>query len=87
MTVLRLLFLVGLTLISMFLLAVGWEFVVEELIDQILFGRFASEPPSERWEYIFTATSFVGIALIIPTILSLRLIHSQKHGRQALYVQ
>jgi len=76
--------LVGLTLLGMFLLVVGWEFAVEDLISDILFGDREKESPRDRWEYVITATSFVGIALIIPTLLSLRLVKNEAHSKKKL---
>ncbi len=68
----------------MFLLAVGWEFAVEDLVSDILFGDREKESPRDRWEYVITATSFVGIALIIPTLLSLRLVKNEARAKKKL---
>ncbi len=66
--------LAGFTLLSAFLLAVAWEFVLEDIIGPLLGTGYMGESLQDRWEYVITATSFAGLALIIPTLLSLRLV-------------
>ena len=76
--------LVGLTMLGMFLLAVGWEFAVEDLVFEILFGGHVSETSKERWEYVITATGFVGVALIVPTLVSLKLAKNEARSKKKL---
>lgn len=84
MTNRQVLSMVGLTLLGMFLLVVVWEFAVEDLVIKILFGDHVKELPQERWEYVITATSFVGVALIIPTFLSLKLVKNEVRLKKKL---
>ncbi len=66
--------LAGFTLLSAFLLAVAWEFVLEDIIGPLLGTGYMGESLQDRWEYVITATSFAALALIIPTLLSLWLV-------------
>ncbi len=84
MTYRQVLSLVGLTMLGMFLLAVGWEFAVEDLVMGILFGDHVSEPLHERWEYVITATGFVGVALIVPTLVTLKLARNEARSKKKL---
>ncbi|MCH9052797.1 MAG: EAL domain-containing protein [Proteobacteria bacterium] len=65
--------LVGFTLLSVFLLAVAWEFVFKDLIGPLLADDYGEESFQERWEYVITTTVFAAFALIIPAVLSTRL--------------
>ncbi len=71
-----------LIVILVFLLSWVWEFIIEPnwLLDY--FPSEAHETDVERWEYILTATSFCFIALILPTIWSLR---KEKEKMQLIY--
>jgi len=68
-----------LILLSVFILAYLWEFILEPSRP---FNLITSDTESnyERWEYIFTATFFCFLALIIPTLI---LIKSEKAKKQA----
>ncbi len=59
----------GLVVLSVFLLAAGWEFVIEDLIGPLSLANYEQEPLSHRWGYTLVATCFAAIALIIPTLL------------------
>ena len=65
--------LVGFTLLSVFLLAVAWEFVFKDLIGPLLADDYREESFQEQWKYVITTTVFAALALIIPAVLSTRL--------------
>ncbi|MFQ5618276.1 MAG: PAS domain S-box protein, partial [Rhodospirillales bacterium] len=65
--------LAGLTLLSVFLLVVAWEFVIEDLIGPLLVTDYKEESFQEHWEYVITTIVFAALAVIIPTVLSTRL--------------
>ncbi len=60
-------------LLSVFLLAVAWEFVFKDLIGPLLADDYREESFQEPWEYVITTTFFAALALIIPALLSTRL--------------
>ncbi len=74
--------LAGLTLLSVFLLWVGWEFVVEDVIWSLFWSDYEGESLFHRWEYVISATIFTGIALIIPTLVSLMSITERKQAEE-----
>ena len=77
-------YLAGLTLLSVFLLWVGWEFLVEDVIWPLFWPDYEEESLQHRWEYVISATVFAGIALIIPTLVSLRSIAGRQRVERAL---
>ncbi|MCZ6466690.1 MAG: PAS domain S-box protein, partial [Alphaproteobacteria bacterium] len=77
-------YLAGLTLLSVFVLWVGWEFVVEDVIWPLFWSDYEEESVHHRWEYVISATIFTGIALIIPTLVSLRSIAERARAEEAL---
>lgn len=84
MTTRQILSLVGLTMLGMFLLAVVWEFAVEDLVIEILFDDYVRESFRERWEFVIMATGFVGVAMIVPTLLSLKLAKNEALSKKKL---
>ena len=65
----------ALTIFSVFCLSVAWEFWLEPLVESVIgsYGLPESEESNEeRWEYVITAVIFVAIALIIPSVITLR---------------
>ena len=62
----KFLFGVGLTILSVFLLSVIWEFVFEPWIQS-----GAVESFDERFEYIFTSLAFLLCGLVFPVIFGL----------------
>ncbi len=77
-------YLAGLTLLSVFLLSIAWEFYFEDLAE-MFFGRHAEqEAAKDHWEYVLTATAFSAIALIVPILITYR--NNAKHleAEQAL---
>ncbi len=68
---------VGLTIVTVFLLSVIWEFVLEDLMQSS-----RSESIQDHWEYIFTTVIFVSIALIFPIILGLQAISKYQNSEK-----
>lgn len=62
-----------LTLVIVFVLSLVWEFVIEPNLFFRLPTTGNQESNAERWEYIFTVSSFCFLALIFPTLLFIRL--------------
>ena len=65
-----------------FLFTVRWEFDFEDLVASILFSDYERELHQERWEYVITAKSFIGVALIIPTLVSLKIIFERDRAEK-----
>ncbi len=78
------LYLAGLAILSVFLLSIGWEFVLEEYAELYFGGPVEHETTRDHWEYILTATAFSAFALIIPVLLSLRSNAKHRDAEQAL---
>ncbi len=70
-----------LTVLSVFCLAVLWEFWLEPALEP---GEFESESNTERWDFVVTSVAFAAIALIIPSWLSLRNIAGRARAEVAL---
>jgi signal transduction histidine kinase len=65
----------ALTILSVLWLSVAWEFWLESLVDSSIgsYGLLASEESTEeKWEYVITSVIFVVIALIVPSVITLR---------------
>ena len=82
MTTHQVLSLVGLIVLGTFLFAVGWEFAFEDLVASILFSDYERGLHQERWEYVITATSFIGVTFIIPTLVSLKIIFERNRAEK-----
>ncbi len=78
------LYLAGLTLLCVFLLSVGREFLLEALAEIYLGGHVAQETTRDRWEHILIVTSFSALALILPAMLSLRVNAKHLEAKRAL---
>jgi PAS domain S-box-containing protein len=63
---------IGLTLLGVFILTSIWEFWLEELVCLALSHTHEPESLETRLEFVFSAISFSGLALIFPAILTLR---------------
>lgn len=63
---------IGWTLLGVFLLSAIWEFWLEELVCSYMSHTHEPESLETNWEFIFSAVSFSGLALIFPAILTLR---------------
>jgi signal transduction histidine kinase len=62
----------GLTLLGVFLLSSVWEFWLEDLFYLSMSPLHEPESLKTKWEFVFSAVSFSGLAMIIPAILTLR---------------
>lgn len=58
----------ALVLVLIFIFAWVWEFIIEPN----WLGSDDPETNAERWEYIYTSLFFCFVALIVPTIISIR---------------
>ena len=65
----KILYALCLVLISIFLLSLTWEFVLEDRILPLFIDGFDPEPAYERWEYVISATLFAALALVVPALL------------------
>jgi PAS domain S-box-containing protein len=61
--------LASLTVLSVFLLAAGWEFVIED----------NAETVRDHWESVFRSTYFAALALIVPLLMALKI--SARHKK------
>ncbi len=68
------LFLAGLSLLGVFLLSVAWEFGLEDFLGPLLGIGGESESALDLWEYVSAPTLFAGIAMLFPTVLSMRIV-------------
>ena len=62
-----------LTVLSVFLLAAGWEFWLEEIVESRLGIEEVAETVRDHWEYVFTSTYFAALALIVPVLMALKI--------------
>jgi signal transduction histidine kinase len=67
--------------LSVFCLAVLWEFWLEPAFVP---GEFESESNADRWEFVWTSVTFAAIALIVPSLISLRNIAGRARAEVAL---
>ncbi len=70
-----------LTVLSVFCLVVLWEFWLEPALEP---GEFESESNTERWDFIWTSAAFAAVALIVPSLISLRNIAGRARAEVAL---
>ncbi len=61
----------GLIILTTFVVGVLWEFWLEPRLPTSLVGS-PVETPTDKWEYVLTATGFVLLALIVPFWLTVR---------------
>lgn len=54
------------------LLAFGWKFGLEELLDPFLPGIHAEESAAERWEFVVVSSLFAVLATALPTLVAYR---------------
>jgi len=64
--------LMALTVLGVFLLSVIWEFVLEGWVSNWIITDHDTETSWGKWRFVFIAVCFSGIALIFPSILTLR---------------
>ncbi|ART63334.1 putative bifunctional diguanylate cyclase/phosphodiesterase [Kushneria marisflavi] len=68
------------TLVILFSIAVTWEFWLEAPVFQWLgWGDPPDLDPASRWRFILTCTGFAAVAMVVPWMLSLRLIWRLRH--------
>ncbi len=77
-------YLLGLTFLGMLLVAITWEFVLEDLVVPVFYPDHESESLFERWEYVVSSLIFGAIALIVPGWLALRGVAQSEHAVEAL---
>ncbi len=70
-----------LTVLSVFCLAVVWEFWLEPALEP---GAFEGESSGDRREFVWTSVAFAAIALIVPSLISLRNIAGRARAEVAL---
>ncbi len=63
-----------LMLTSITLMAIAWEFWIEDFIGTLLTDEFVSETKEERWEYIISITLFAALSMLYPLFLGKALI-------------
>ncbi|MCH8197174.1 MAG: PAS-domain containing protein [Proteobacteria bacterium] len=63
----------SLTVLSVFLLAAGWEFGIEEIVESRLGFGHEKESLNESWEQVVMATILAGMALIVPVLMALKI--------------
>lgn len=54
------------------MLAFGWKFGIEELLDPLLPGEHATESDAERWEFVVVSSLFAILATLLPTLVAYR---------------
>ena len=77
-------YLLGLTFLGMLLVAISWEFVLEDLVVPVFYSGYESEPLFERWEYVVSSLLFATVALIMPGWLALRGVAQSERAMEAL---
>ncbi|MCH9051642.1 MAG: PAS-domain containing protein [Proteobacteria bacterium] len=63
----------SLTVLSVFLLAAGWEFGIEEIAEPRLDAGQEKESLYEKWEQVVMATVLAALALIVPILMALKI--------------
>ena len=61
------------TWLGVLVLSILWEFALEDWVGPLLIPGHEEEPAKEHWEYVVTASVFAMLALIVPTVLSLKI--------------
>ncbi len=69
----HILYIAALTLLGVFATAVVWEFGLEQEFELLFSESGDGESDGQRWEFVVTSTVFAAIALIVPTLISIRL--------------
>ena len=66
-----------LVVISVVLLSIVWEFVLEDIVQVMLVSSYHDKTNTEKWAYVFLLTMFVVVSLIYPYITGVRLIEKR----------
>ncbi len=74
----------GIALLSVMLLAFGWEFWLEDIVMPLFSSVYEAENTGEHWEYIISITVFAFLSLIIPTYITISLATGRKQAEKAL---
>jgi signal transduction histidine kinase len=77
-------YLLGLNFLGMLLVAIAWEFILEDLVVPVFYQGYTVEPLFERWEFVVTSLTFGVVALILPGWLALRGVKQSKQAQEAL---
>jgi len=78
MTKQRLLCLTALVILSVFALAVLWEYVMEDFVEGLLQSGHVQKTGSARWIHIISITVFALLSLTIPVLVAVRAIASKE---------
>lgn len=68
----------GLTLLSMFLLTLGWEFALDGFIESPFADFYERNSVWERLDYIGTSMAFAVIAVVISSLVSFKILAGRK---------
>jgi diguanylate cyclase (GGDEF)-like protein/PAS domain S-box-containing protein len=68
------------TLLAVLAVAVGWEFAVEGWIKSAISSLSPVEDDASRWSYVFTAIGFAGMATMIFSVISLKVIGEREQA-------
>jgi PAS domain S-box-containing protein len=71
------------TVLTVFLLLVGWEFVLEDAVDQFVGGEHEPESNGQRWEFVLLGTTATSIAVLISTFVSARVVRERGRAEDA----
>ncbi|MCH7711288.1 MAG: PAS-domain containing protein [Proteobacteria bacterium] len=63
----------SLTVLSVFLLAAGWEFGLEEIVETLVGVGHEKESLHESWGQILVTTVLAALALIVPVLMALKI--------------
>ena len=72
------------TVLLVFLVTAGWEFLLENAIEQYGMANGAGESAQEHWEYVGTATLAAGTAVAILGLVSLRFVAQRNRAERRL---
>ena len=76
----------GLTLPAVFLLAVAWEFGLEDIVEPFFIADYEYESPVDRWESVIVVVGLAALALIFPVLALARGRARQEATEQALRI-
>jgi len=66
-----------LTAFAVAVLAIGWKFGIEEIVDPYLPGEHAPDSIAERWEFVIASVLFSVVALLAPSAAVMRLLRER----------
>ena len=65
-------------LLSVSVIAITWEFWLEDYLGAFISDGFKHESREERWEYVISIAIFASLSLVYPLIIGKRLIEQQE---------